>query len=204
MKYVRTDEIECGEKNCASEPGKFCKYLGISKLGMQVECRLFGCVLDVTKWGMGWTQRCKECLEAFVAIKSPDKIDEYNSGIDSIKDGSVYNIVDYLMKAVNNRRPSLQIPLDVEDALGRGSNEPVLIPDHNNQEPPVFRKHMESVGLTVRNIAGFVYVFHKDGRVWRYDEIEWSYGATGQLMVNHTPIHAGTVPAYFNGVWEGK
>jgi len=177
MKYSKVDEIECGEKTCASGPGKFCRYLGISKFGMMAECRKFdGVVLEVPKWGISWTHRSKQCLDS------------------------------YRLAGNSGSRDDRAYVLNVVDTLGRGSNEPVLIPDHNNQDPPVYRKHMESVGLMVRNIAGRVYVFNKEnGRVWEYDEIEWSYGASGQLMVNHNPIHRGVVPRdVLDGVLEGK
>jgi hypothetical protein len=196
MKYVRTDEIECSETECCAPNGDFCKFLGISKPMMQAKCSCFKKTLESGDGErIGWSKRCKQCLEMFVAIKSPDKIDghwnknwfippEDNPGITSIKDRKVYN-------------------LDVEDTLGRGVDN---IPEHNRQNPPVYRKHMESVGLTVRYISGRVYVFNKEnGKVWEYDEIEWSYGASAQLMVNHTPIHVGVVQRdVLDSILEGK
>lgn len=58
--------IECGEKTCASSPGKFCKYLWVRRFGTESVCSLFPSepdtctVLDAED---GWTQRCQACLE---------------------------------------------------------------------------------------------------------------------------------------------
>ena len=63
--------IECGEKTCASEPGKFCLYFGTKKFGQIAVCLLFR---DQSVRSLdsaqelddkdGWTQRCYQCLEA--------------------------------------------------------------------------------------------------------------------------------------------
>jgi len=55
-----TIEIEMGEKTCAIEPGKFCKFLGSSSIGQKFHCMLFG--EKVFDEG-GWLQRCPKCLE---------------------------------------------------------------------------------------------------------------------------------------------
>ena len=64
--------IKCGEKTCASEPYKFCQFLGSVKLGQVSICTLFNGL--GYKGGMGsytildevggWTQRCQACLNA--------------------------------------------------------------------------------------------------------------------------------------------
>ena len=46
--------IECGEKTCASEPGKFCTYL----VG-NYRCALFGRLYDNED---GWVARHPECM----------------------------------------------------------------------------------------------------------------------------------------------
>ena len=54
--------IECGEKTCAVEKGKFC-HLFKSHLGGKDWCFLFGRVFDKD----GWIQRHPDCLQ--LAIK---------------------------------------------------------------------------------------------------------------------------------------
>ncbi len=57
--------IDCGEKTCASEPGKFCQFAQSNLTGFNVTCRLFGVRLHDDQGAMlGWIQRCNECLEA--------------------------------------------------------------------------------------------------------------------------------------------
>ena len=53
-----TFDIECGEKTCASEPGKFCKFLRLGFGQRKQSCVLFGRVDDKD----GWIQRHKDCL----------------------------------------------------------------------------------------------------------------------------------------------
>jgi len=62
--------IHCGELTCASEPGKFCQFLGSMKLGQIPVCMLFPSkdgshtVLKNNKDnGEGWTLRCRDCLQ---------------------------------------------------------------------------------------------------------------------------------------------
>jgi hypothetical protein len=58
MKKKLIFDIECGEKTCASEPGKFCQFL-ILGMGQRKEaCVLFGPVDEKD----GWIQRHKDCL----------------------------------------------------------------------------------------------------------------------------------------------
>ena len=61
MKLKYTIEIECGEKTCASEPGRFCGWFGVGKFGWGSWCMLFDEKLfDSTH---GWVERCEKCLE---------------------------------------------------------------------------------------------------------------------------------------------
>lgn len=62
-------KIECGDRTCASEPGKFCTFLGSKQFGTRFACCLFPddrgdntpLHEDVTG---GWLQRCPRCLAA--------------------------------------------------------------------------------------------------------------------------------------------
>jgi hypothetical protein len=65
-------EIECGEKTCASEPGKFCKWLRTARFGSIWTCQIFcecGTILDGKIYPDsleekdGWIQRHPECLK---------------------------------------------------------------------------------------------------------------------------------------------
>lgn len=51
-------EIECGEKTCAVEKGKFCRFFR-AHFGGKESCYLFGRVFDEN----GWIQRHPMCLE---------------------------------------------------------------------------------------------------------------------------------------------
>lgn len=71
MKRTLKIEIECGEKTCASEPGKFCPYLGTVRMGTKYVCMLFpneegSHTLLMGEGGdeAGWLQRCPACLKA--------------------------------------------------------------------------------------------------------------------------------------------
>lgn len=58
-------EIACGETTCASEPGKFCPFVGTAMLGSQSICCLFPSEhrsFTVLEDKDGWLQRCKDCL----------------------------------------------------------------------------------------------------------------------------------------------
>lgn len=59
-------QIDCGETTCASEPGKFCKFLGSIKLGQVPVCLLFPSSSDsyTVLEDNGFVQRCQTCLSA--------------------------------------------------------------------------------------------------------------------------------------------
>lgn len=60
-------EYECGAHTCASEPGKFCRFLGARRFGTIYLCTLYPSekasytVLEVEG---GWLQRCNACISA--------------------------------------------------------------------------------------------------------------------------------------------
>lgn len=60
--------IECGENTCASEPGKFCQYLGSTKLGTVTICTLFPSTHEsftyLENTSAGWVERCAACKQA--------------------------------------------------------------------------------------------------------------------------------------------
>ena len=65
--------IDCGEKTCAREAGKFCSYFGTRSFGQKAVCMLFpseagGSYTDLAEisegYSMGLTQRCEACLQA--------------------------------------------------------------------------------------------------------------------------------------------
>jgi hypothetical protein len=71
MKQTLKVDIECGEKTCASEAGKFCEFFGSIKFGQVPVCTLFPSgeenrysphTILVEK--DGWTQRCTKCLDS--------------------------------------------------------------------------------------------------------------------------------------------
>lgn len=58
-------KIEAGATTCASEPGKFCRFVGTRKMATQYVCRLFPTADDSyspLKDRNGWLQRLPECL----------------------------------------------------------------------------------------------------------------------------------------------
>lgn len=55
-------QIDCGERTCAPEPGVFCRYVRVRKLGTVFSCHLFESPL---KDEQGWLMRCEKCLETF-------------------------------------------------------------------------------------------------------------------------------------------
>jgi hypothetical protein len=73
MKTAINFVIDCGEKTCATEPGKFCKFFGTKKFGIIPVCVLFPSdigAFTVLREGNGlsigsgfWTLRCNECLK---------------------------------------------------------------------------------------------------------------------------------------------
>jgi len=64
--------INCGEKTCASEPNKFCKFCGAKKFGQIPICSLFpsenDCHTELIEIN-GWIQRCKTCLQSQISKK---------------------------------------------------------------------------------------------------------------------------------------
>ena len=69
LKQIRIT-IECGEFTCASEPGKFCKFVGTRRMGAEYVCRLFPSEDDsylrlqtLDNKPNGWLARCSECLK---------------------------------------------------------------------------------------------------------------------------------------------
>lgn len=58
--------ITCGEKTCASEPGKFCTFVGTNHFGTVWVCTLFpdgeATSTTLVEEG-GWLQRCEACLK---------------------------------------------------------------------------------------------------------------------------------------------
>lgn len=70
MKFHKTIEIECGETTCASEPGKFCKYLARMSFGRIPVCTFFsneiaGFTRLYEDEPNGWLRRCPQCLKEF-------------------------------------------------------------------------------------------------------------------------------------------
>lgn len=67
MKAKLVLDITCGATTCASEPGKFCRFLRTQRLGTESVCQLF------SEWGYkgriplqekdGWVQRHDACLD---------------------------------------------------------------------------------------------------------------------------------------------
>jgi hypothetical protein len=72
MKKTLKIDIECGEKTCASEPGKFCEFFGSMKFGQVPVCRLFPSIDDnpytILEDKDGWTQRCTRCLDSELCL----------------------------------------------------------------------------------------------------------------------------------------
>lgn len=72
MKLKLILEIECGEFTCASEPGKFCKFVCTQRFGTENTCHIFSgwghkrrIPLDEIEEGekKGWLARHPECLK---------------------------------------------------------------------------------------------------------------------------------------------
>lgn len=61
--------IVCGDQTCASEPGKFCEFIGSNRMGTQPVCTLFpdpdvGSTHTRLMIKDGWIQRCDACKNA--------------------------------------------------------------------------------------------------------------------------------------------
>lgn len=60
----RSIEFECGGTTCASEPGKFCRFLDMGRWGAHPHCTAFNHPLFTDGDGLsGWLQRCEPCME---------------------------------------------------------------------------------------------------------------------------------------------
>lgn len=90
MKHTLIEEIDCGEFTCASEPGKFCKFLGSSNFGTQSRCMYFRdkdwTNLHLDDTGDGWVQRAGVCLDLFRAEEddTDHTFDIYWSAVDRL------------------------------------------------------------------------------------------------------------------------
>jgi hypothetical protein len=60
-----TLKIEFGNKTCASEKGKFCRFMWSRNLGNEAICGLFNHQTLFNK--DGWLMRCPQCLEKWPA-----------------------------------------------------------------------------------------------------------------------------------------
>jgi len=83
MKKTLFIEIECGEKTCASEPGKFCPFMSTRRYGTEWVCALFPddkSFFTKLKDEGEWIQRCDECLateEKYNKLGLDLRIDNY-------------------------------------------------------------------------------------------------------------------------------
>lgn len=67
MKRTLQLRISAGEATCASEPGKFCPFVGVTNMGTVYVCRLFPS--DEAAHSLliekdGWLQRLPKCVLA--------------------------------------------------------------------------------------------------------------------------------------------
>lgn len=66
MKTLKFD-ISCGEKTCAHEKGKFCRFFGSRRFGTIPCCVLFptedNSFTELETGDDGWVLRCNDCLE---------------------------------------------------------------------------------------------------------------------------------------------
>lgn len=65
-----TLKFEIGERTCAVEPGKFCRFFRVARFGTVPTCLLFsglnkGNGVKILAEKDGWVQRCQECLDEF-------------------------------------------------------------------------------------------------------------------------------------------
>ncbi len=63
MKAKLILNIVCGETTCASEPGKFCKFVRTQRFGTENVCHIFSEAKSTLEEKDGWIQRHKECLK---------------------------------------------------------------------------------------------------------------------------------------------
>lgn len=57
---IYTIEVECGETTCASEPGKFCRFVGSKHFGTQPICMLYNEPINDDL--AGWLGRGEKCM----------------------------------------------------------------------------------------------------------------------------------------------
>jgi len=81
MRARLTFEIECGERTCASKPGKFCRFLRTKKLGQIPVCDIFrernGEEKRLLDSEEGWVLRCEECLAVAQEVKRKRRSKRY-------------------------------------------------------------------------------------------------------------------------------
>ncbi len=71
MELTASETIDCGKKTCASEPGKFCRFIGSRKFGQIAICTLFvaegrkGMEFVMLDERDGWVIRCDQCIQHF-------------------------------------------------------------------------------------------------------------------------------------------
>lgn len=66
--------IKCGERTCASEPGKYCQYLITTHLGTRFHCQLFMLPPEELKEKGGWLQRHAACLALERKLKEQETV----------------------------------------------------------------------------------------------------------------------------------
>lgn len=63
----------------------------------------------------------------------------------------------------------------------------------NHQTPPVTEQHIVDGGCSLWNGED---VYNSKGKyVGKFEDVEWGYGASGMLCINHVPITDKPVPA---------
>ena len=79
MIHTATLTIDCGATTCASEPDKFCRYMGSDMRGMPacwfpfVRGERVPKALWVQPGGAGWTMRSPECLATFTPASAKEQ-----------------------------------------------------------------------------------------------------------------------------------
>jgi len=67
--------MEHGETTCASEPGKFCLFLGAKCFGTKPVCMLFDDTPLREDFVGGWVKRCDQCMSIFTGDRIVTKED---------------------------------------------------------------------------------------------------------------------------------
>ena len=76
MKRQLKIAIECGDKTCASEPGKLCGQVYTARFGTEWRCQMFGKELRDEAGGQeGALRRLPECLAAEGSRLPPEFFD---------------------------------------------------------------------------------------------------------------------------------